>query len=145
MIADLNNDGVDDVVIGASLADPGGREDAGETYIVFGPLLSGVYELSADADLTLSGTALDDALGAGLASGDVNDDGYADLIVGALLADIGGITDAGETYVIFGPLAGGPSESTTVPGLTPWGLIVLAVVMAAFLWTRRRTQAREGA
>ena len=35
-------------------------------------------------------------------AGDVNGDGLADLIVGAFLADPGGNTDAGESYVVFG-------------------------------------------
>ena len=33
---DINGDGVDDLAIGARYADPGGRESAGETYVVFG-------------------------------------------------------------------------------------------------------------
>jgi hypothetical protein len=33
---DVNGDGIDDIVIGAPLADPGGRSVAGESYVVFG-------------------------------------------------------------------------------------------------------------
>jgi len=33
---EVNGDGIDDLLIGAFGADPGGREDAGETYLVFG-------------------------------------------------------------------------------------------------------------
>src|SRR5205823_4912558 len=36
-------------------------------------------------------------------AGDVNGDGFADLIVGAALTNAGG-TDRGEAYVIFAPL-----------------------------------------
>ena len=33
---DVNGDGFDDIMIGASGADPGGNYDAGESYVVFG-------------------------------------------------------------------------------------------------------------
>ena len=33
---DINDDGVDDLIISALLADPGGRTDAGEVYVIFG-------------------------------------------------------------------------------------------------------------
>jgi len=35
-VGDVNGDGVGDVVIGACFADPGGRNAAGESYVVFG-------------------------------------------------------------------------------------------------------------
>ena len=34
-------------------------------------------------------------------AGDINGDGYADILVGAYLADPGGDSGAGETYVVF--------------------------------------------
>ncbi|CCQ52779.1 integrin alpha [Crocosphaera watsonii] len=33
---DINGDGFDDILIGASSADPNGNYDAGESYVVFG-------------------------------------------------------------------------------------------------------------
>jgi hypothetical protein len=39
-------------------------------------------------------------------AGDVNGDGFDDILTGAYLADHGGKTDAGETYVVFIRAAG---------------------------------------
>ncbi|MBA3324450.1 MAG: FG-GAP repeat protein [Rhodobacteraceae bacterium] len=52
-VGDINGDGVDDLIIGASRADPGERPYAGESYVVFG---SGAgFEASLDLD-TLDGS-----------------------------------------------------------------------------------------
>jgi hypothetical protein len=37
---DINNDGAVDLILGAQSADPGGRTEAGETYVVFGEAVS---------------------------------------------------------------------------------------------------------
>ncbi|MCB1740600.1 MAG: FG-GAP repeat protein, partial [Gammaproteobacteria bacterium] len=34
--ADLNHDGLDDLIIGAQQADPNGNADAGSVYVIFG-------------------------------------------------------------------------------------------------------------
>jgi len=46
---DVNGDGIDDLIIGAFLGDPGGRIDAGESYVVFGRATGfpAVFELSS--------------------------------------------------------------------------------------------------
>lgn len=94
---DFNGDGVDDVIIGAEKADPGGRTDAGQTYVVFGsPTLTGAIELATDADITINGIDTFDSSGASVSSGDVNGDGMDDIIIGA--PDAAG----GQSYVVFG-------------------------------------------
>ena len=109
---DVNGDGYDDVFISAPQADPGGRTEAGETYIIFG--FSTPWPITIDlstqsADITVCGDAAEDFSGYGLASGDVNGDGYADIIIGAYGADPGGRSNAGKTYVIL---------STSLPSAT---------------------------
>lgn len=101
---DLDQDGYDDVGIGAQFADPGGRAQAGEAYMFYGrSRLTGTHQIETASDVAfLEGVDDDDRAGAGLAGGDVDGDGYQDLVIGAFLADPGGRTDAGEAYVLYG-------------------------------------------
>jgi len=103
---DVNGDGYYDLIIGAYGADPGGRNRAGETYIIFGNSFSTPpYTIDLryqPATITICGEDDWDMSGSSVASGDVNGDGYMDIIIGAINADPGGRTNAGETYVIFG-------------------------------------------
>lgn len=119
---DLNHDGVTDLVIGARQADPGGRGNAGETYVVFGPLASGTVELSTDAAVVVKGAASGDLSGTSVSTGDVNHDGFADLIIGAPNANPVGRIEAGETYVFFGPLSASVIDLATVsPDIVIYG------------------------
>ena len=91
---DVNGDGYSDVIVGAPYND-GGAYNTGEAYVYHGSS-SG---LSAKPDWSDQGEALNDYFGASVATaGDVNGDGYADVIVGAYGNDDGG-SSAGEAYV----------------------------------------------
>ena len=100
---DVNGDGFDDLIVGAPAADPG---DPGIGYVVFGKSDGAAVDLSAlcAADgFLIVGAAADDGAGHSVrAAGDVNGDGFADLIVGAPTADPFGRSDAGAGYVVFG-------------------------------------------
>ena len=125
---DVNGDGYDDLIIGARYADPNGNNSAGETYVVYGgasaPGTGGVLDLS-DLDGTngfiLNGIDANDFSGWSVSSaGDVNGDGYDDLIIGANRADPNGDSEAGETYVIYGgasaPGTGGVLDLSDLDG-----------------------------
>jgi VCBS repeat-containing protein len=113
---DVNGDGYADLIVGASYGDDGGGE-AGEAYVVFGKAsgfgtsvggrqVIDLTALAAADGFIIQGDAAGDFAGWSVASaGDVNGDGYADLILGAPDGDDGG-SDAGEAYVVFGKAAG---------------------------------------
>jgi len=105
---DVNGDSFDDLLIGAFRADPNGQDFAGESYVVFG---SGEgFDASLDlADLdgsngfVINGINVGDFSGRSVSTaGDVNGDGFDDLIIGAPGADPNGQSTAGESYVVFG-------------------------------------------
>ena len=98
---DVNGDGYGDVVVGA-YANDGAGTNAGEAYVYHGSA-SG---LSASPDWSDQGEAVGDYFGYSVAAaGDVNGDGYADVIVGARYND-GAATNAGEAYVYHGSASG---------------------------------------
>jgi hypothetical protein len=93
IVGDVNDDGYDDLIIGASHNDAGG-EDAGRAYVFSGA--------TGDTLFIFTGEAADDWLGWSVASaGDVNGDGVTDLIVGAPQSNAGG-TYSGRAYVFSG-------------------------------------------
>ncbi len=103
---DVNNDGVDDLIIGALGADPDGRSNAGKSYVIFGSDEENglshpfnLIDINGENGFVIIGENADDFLGYSVSSaGDVNKDGIDDLIIGAYRAE----SDAGKSYVIFG-------------------------------------------
>ena len=72
--------------------------------------------LSAADGFIIQGDTADDHAGCSVSSaGDVNGDGFADLIVGAPSGDDGG-NDAGEAYVLFGGAFGASAAPVTTTG-----------------------------
>ncbi len=105
---DVNGDGMDDLIVGAPYADPGGDNFAGESYVVFGKADGAAVDLADVAagvgGFVINGIDPDDDSGRSVSgAGDVDGDGLADVIVGAWGADPGGNSSAGESYVVFGP------------------------------------------
>lgn len=91
---DVNGDGYGDLIVGAHYPEATG---VGRAYVYYGG--PGAFDKVADG--TLSGDA-GESFGCTVASaGDINRDGYADVIIGAYLADVGS-TDAGRALVYLG-------------------------------------------
>jgi len=114
---DVNGDGYADVIIGAYGATVGANVNAGKTYVVFGK--SGVWAsptalsgLNGTTGVEFDGASANDESGFSVAAGDINGDGYADVIIGAFDASPGGVVRAGSTYVVFGSATGGVPVTT---------------------------------
>lgn len=104
LMVDLNGDGQDDAVVGATRADVGSASGAGQVFVFLGPSYS-------SPPITINDPAPESSAGFGnaLAAGDLNGDGNKDLIVGAQFSDDGSTSGAGEAFVFLG----GPSFDAT--------------------------------
>ena len=105
---DVNGDGYDDAIIGAYGADPPGGAEAGEVYVLYGPGARPVSPVDLNTDGTISGAGEtrilgddpEDWAGYSVAAGDVNGDGYDDVIIGA--PKMSDPVEPGEVCVVYG-------------------------------------------
>jgi len=94
-VGDVNGDGFADVIVGARWASPGGLSSAGSAYVYSGADGSLLYQWDGGASGDWFGSSVSGA-------GDVNGDGFADVIVGARWASPGGLPSVGSAYVYSG-------------------------------------------
>ena len=105
---DFNGDGFGDLIVGAYQNDANGP-NAGRAYVYFGG-----PGFDAMADAVLTGAVAGDQLGIAVAGvGDVNADGWNDVLAGARFASGG---SAGRAYVYFGGPGFDTAPDVTVQG-----------------------------
>ncbi|MCW2349248.1 FG-GAP-like repeat-containing protein [Sphingobium sp. B12D2B] len=101
---DVNGDGLGDLIVGATGVDNVGT-NAGAAYVVYGKTSGATVALSSLSTAVsagfqlLGGTANEQAGFSVSAAGDINGDGYADLLVGAIST---GASAQGRVYVVYG-------------------------------------------
>jgi len=114
---DVNDDGYADVIVGAPFFDLG-EWNEGAVFVFLGSAAGVADGGPSTAATQLESNQIDAGLGWSVAgAGDVNGDGYADVIVGAVLYDAGE-TDEGAAFVFLGSAAGiadgDPSTAATL-------------------------------
>ena len=106
---DVNGDGYDDIIIGAPEANPqSGRVDSGGVYVIYGSgdLKGQVVDLSNppgyEPETRIFGAESQDATGGAVDCGDVNGDGYDDIVIGAPYGVNANRVVTGRAYVVYG-------------------------------------------
>jgi len=89
---DVNGDGYDDILIGAQGDEDGGGASAGQVYLILGKADGWSMDVNlSNSNASYWGENADDKAGVSVSgAGDVNGDGYDDILIGAEMDDDGG-------------------------------------------------------
>jgi lysophospholipase L1-like esterase len=114
VIADVNGDGVDDLVVGAPGEDDGAAVDAGSVTVLLGgtagPGAGGIFVIDQSTAGIAERSETGDRFGASLAAGDLDGDGYDDVVVGVPGEGLNGRSEVGAVVIVPGS-ASGPAPS----------------------------------
>lgn len=101
-VGDLDGDRYSDLLIGSPLHDDGVNADAGVVHLFLGKDWQGTSDMSVDdAASILVGAVGYDSVGTSIATGDIDDDGLDEVIIGTPYADEEAL-DAGGVSIFFG-------------------------------------------
>lgn len=121
---DFNGDGYRDLATGAPGAVANGKAKAGAVVVDYGSatgISAARYKTTSQSSSGVPGDSeTSDRFGTELAHGDLNRDGYGDLVVGTPLEDVGGDVDGGSVTILWGG-SSGLSGGTTVSDPNPSG------------------------
>ncbi len=105
-IADLNSDGIADVIIGAP-GDDDKNIDAGRIFIELSRASGTLASGTATTEIIIDGVNTGDLSGAAIDTiADLNNDGKAEILIGAPGIDNGALVDAGAGFVVWGLASG---------------------------------------
>ncbi|WP_138484875.1 FG-GAP-like repeat-containing protein [Dyadobacter bucti] len=108
-VGDVNGDGYSDVAVGAPLYDKG-QSNEGAVFVYQGSALG----INVNTALTLESNQAEASFGQSVAgAGDVNGDGFSDLVTGAILFDKGQ-NNEGAAFVFHGSAAGVNTNAAVV-------------------------------
>ena len=104
---DVNGDGKADIIIGAPYSSFNSLTNAGQAYVIFGSSSFqssfNLSNLNGNNGFVVNGLTSGSRLAYSVSgAGDINGDGKADIIIGAPYSSFNSLTNAGQTYVIFG-------------------------------------------
>ncbi|PKB17160.1 HYR domain-containing protein [Flavobacterium sp. 5] len=126
---DINNDGIDDLVLGLPAYNEAGDGYAGRVVVLFGktsgfPALLQMDNMSASDGFIITNSGSYSRMGKSVAAaGDFNNDGIDDIIIGASGKKVNNLQNAGEVYIVFGrsttfPFTFSVSSLTAATGIT---------------------------
>jgi hypothetical protein len=122
---DVNGDGYSDVIVGAELYD-NGQTDEGAAFVYHGSATG----INTTAAAMVESNQITAFMGVSVASaGDINGDGYSDVIVGARQYDDGEI-DEGAAFIYYGSVSGMNTTTTTILETNQSSAIIASVASA---------------
>ena len=121
---DLNGDGFDDILLSTPDTYIDDKKSVGQAYVIFGSNNIGksgnfdLKELNGTNGFVIQGTDEFDILGRSISSaGDLNNDGFDDIIVSSPTISVGENKSGGKAYVVFGSSTIGDSGKLQVSNL----------------------------
>ena len=107
-LGDVNGDGIDDFIVGATGKDDTGS-NAGAAYVIFGKsawaATASLAALDGTNGFQINGEAAGDNLSRVAGTGDWNNDGAMDILVSTSFHDAGG-NNSGAAWIIWGDVGG---------------------------------------
>ena len=102
--ADVNDDGYNDLLVGAPYGSFGGVSYRGAVYVIEGPVTSSGTATSVAAAV-IGGPGSSTDFGTSISAGDLNGDGVGDAVIGERYSSRT-ISYGGETWFLHGPISG---------------------------------------